>query len=140
MFFHCYICVERFNIINDAVNHLKKQHAIKEYKAQIQCLVLGSSGRCPNTYDTFSGLKRHLVICSTKHSRENVNYFIIHFKIRTQNINVKFQIPDIALVQHQVTGGSKNENNIVKKNVRNEAVLPEIAEVFAIHKNTIRKI
>lgn len=64
MSFECFVCFKRFTDENFTINHLQKQHKIKEHSIELKCLV--NFEFCGKTYLTFSGLRKHLKKCSKK--------------------------------------------------------------------------
>lgn len=75
MNFECFVCGEKFADENITINHLQKQHGIKDHSTELKCLV--NYEFCGKTYLTYSGLRKHLKKCSKKqyHDHDNVHFF-----------------------------------------------------------------
>lgn len=62
--------MQLFEISNEAIDHLKKVHGLKETKeAKIQCIVNGA--KCEKKFQTFSGLRKHIIKCQEEYSKNN---------------------------------------------------------------------
>lgn len=63
MDFKCYICSDLFKSSNVVIDHLRNIHSIKENRnSNIQCIV-NKPNKCDKTFETFSGLRRHITKC-----------------------------------------------------------------------------
>lgn len=60
--FKCYSCPSEFNDQNSALDHLKTVHRVREKVDRIQCVV---NLKCSKTFQTWSGLKKHMKTCSS---------------------------------------------------------------------------
>lgn len=57
----CYRCSEKFDDEKSAVNHLKKNHNVKNKHSQIKCLK--NYQACKKIFNSFDGLKKHHTKC-----------------------------------------------------------------------------
>lgn len=70
MSFHCYLCVNRlFKDNKEVVEHLKKEHKIREKIHKIKCTMKGS--KCGKHFQTFYGLDRHVKTCLNDESNSD---------------------------------------------------------------------
>lgn len=61
--YKCYECGKKFNETKSVVDHLKKDHKIKEKVMQIKCINNFDTHVCSRTFLTFEGLRKHLNKC-----------------------------------------------------------------------------
>lgn len=77
MNFECYLCDNKyFNDNNLVVEHLKKEHKIKEKVHQLKCTVKNS--RCGKNFLTFYGLNRHVRTCLNDKINLNADISSVH--------------------------------------------------------------
>lgn len=56
MAFHCYKCGKTIDERKELINHLRKDHMLKDNAEAMNCAVVG----CSRTFLTFNGLSAHL--------------------------------------------------------------------------------
>lgn len=59
--FKCFLCFSEFSDSKIATGHLQKEHCVKEKVNKIKCIV--KNGACNKTFQTWSGLKKHIKTC-----------------------------------------------------------------------------
>lgn len=63
MDFKCFSCSDFFESYNETIDHLRKTHNVKESKnSKISCVV-NQSKECTHKFQTFSGLRKHIIKC-----------------------------------------------------------------------------
>lgn len=71
MDFKCYVCFSTFKLSNEAIDHLKKSHYVKENQSSNILCIVNKQIHCGKTFKTFSGLRRHIVKCENIKSTNN---------------------------------------------------------------------
>lgn len=67
----CFLCISEFNEVKKIIDHLKKEHGIKEKVHILKCIV--GNAACSKTFQTWSGLKKHIQTCIHKRGiNENI--------------------------------------------------------------------
>lgn len=93
MDFKCYICSDSFKSSNEAIDHLKKNHGIKEnINLNILCIV-NKPVHCGKSFKTFSGLRRHIPKCEEFKSMKNVETHQLKLCNSNNDHRVDFQNP-----------------------------------------------
>lgn len=61
MHYKCFVCEEKFSVIKETIQHLKKNHSIKENEEPILCI--SNQVDCKKYFYSFGGLQNHLKNC-----------------------------------------------------------------------------
>lgn len=60
----CFLCFSEFSEVQKTIEHLKKDHGVKEKVHILKCIV--SNAACSKSFQTWSGLKKHIQTCIYK--------------------------------------------------------------------------
>lgn len=142
MIFYCYICKSEFYSLKKVLNHLKSKELIKENcKIKLKCIV---SDQCFNTFNSFSGLIKHI----KSHEKVMIPEVNITSNIilnETENDEQIIQIYQSPCSSNTIdtklnTNFEKNMKDLY--NVMNNSGLPEdtITNVFLGVKNITKSV
>lgn len=61
MRFHCFVCYAEFLDLSILFKHLKNFHFFRDNCQELKCVV---NKKCPKSFETFSGLRKHAKKCN----------------------------------------------------------------------------
>lgn len=62
MDFSCFVCLKKFDTIENTILHLKNFHQLRNNAQNLKCVA--KSGLCNTSVRTFTSLKKHSLLCS----------------------------------------------------------------------------
>lgn len=77
----CNFCNTNFSIANNLIDHMKREHSVKERATPIKCFVNHKNKKCERAYQTFSGLRLHIKKCLQYKQSDQVTCFKCYFRL-----------------------------------------------------------